>query len=205
MASYDTAPTFARPTGDTGWVSSTDLTPRPDSAWKYVSIPSPSGATSERYETTTRLEQNVTGASVMPGLGPPVGGSTVALPEPAKPLSPTTSQHVTVVGRWEGVVTEKLADLFVASITPIDSTQAAFVAEIAVSRVGDDDQPLIQEGAPFYLILSDIDAGAGRRSQISTVRFRRLPTWTRTDEVGWLKRGDRRRSRAGVYGEEEDE
>jgi hypothetical protein len=95
--------------------------------------------------------------------------------------------------------------LFVASITPIDTTQAAFVAEIAVSRVGDDDQPLIQEGAPFYLILSDIDAGAGRRSQISTVRFRRLPTSTRTDEVGWLKRGDRRRSRAGVYGEEADE
>ena len=206
MASYDTAPTIPKSTNDTRWVSSADITPPADSAWTYVSNPAPSDATSEPYRPAIRLVQNVTGASVMPGLGPPAGAHSVASPQPIKPLPAMVTQRVTVAGRWEGVVTETLPDLFVASVTPTDASEmGAFVAEITVSRVSDDDQPLIREGAPFYLTLGYRDDGAGRRSQISMVRFRRVPTWTRTDEVGWLERGELRRRRVGVYAEEAEE
>jgi hypothetical protein len=93
---------------------------------------------------------------------------------------------VRVSERWEGVVTELGDGYLVARLVPLGREEPMLVGDIDIEQVDEDDRALVQEGASFYLNVGFVPLGSGRRSRVSSIRFRRLPPW-REDDVAFLR------------------
>lgn len=92
-------------------------------------------------------------------------------PKPAK-------EAFLALQRWEGIVTECLADSFLARLTDLTSEGPAEEVELSIHDVAPEDRSLVENGAVFYWSIGYRDDASGQRSRASTLRFRRLPVWS---------------------------
>lgn len=185
----------------TGWTSPTPQSRAlGDLVWQYLVRRGTSSPSFEYHSTGTPIDYAATTV-------PPLYDhhEVVALPALPEPISRSAIPRVRVTENWEGVVTEVGDQLFSAKIAPLTRDGPEFIVDIGIDRVDDDDLPLVVPGAPLYLTIGFIPVGVGRKSQLSTVRLRRLPRWTHVDREGWLERARMRRLRTGVYDVEETE
>jgi hypothetical protein len=102
---------------------------------------------------------------------------------------------VRVTDRWEGVVAEIGDGVFVAQLVPLGRDEPVLFGDIDLDQVDDDDRPLVAEGASFYLNVGYVPVGRGRRSRVSSIRFRRLPPW-RFEETQVLRERARKQWQA---------
>jgi hypothetical protein len=82
---------------------------------------------------------------------------------------------------WEGTVTKVLESGFVATLR--DKTEQSNPDEQALfdfNEVSLDDRRLISVGSSFYWVIGTEQTPAGQIKNVSTLRFRRLPSWTRS-------------------------
>jgi hypothetical protein len=98
--------------------------------------------------------------------------SVLPLPRPRP-----TRERFNAMQKWEGFVIEVKDDTFFARLTPIIGEGPDQEAEIYLSEVEPEDQPLIEPGAVFYWSIGYLDRPSGRL-RASVIRFRRLPIWT---------------------------
>lgn len=111
--------------------------------------------------------------------GEPALISPTVLPSARKANEDT----VTLLQEWEGVVsspTEK--GTFVAVLrdrtNPSNSEERA---RLPLDEVPQSDRQLVVPGAVFYWSIAYWDSPSGSRRTVSTLRFRRLPRWSRRD------------------------
>lgn len=93
-----------------------------------------------------------------------------------------------VTSRWEGVVLEVGDDVFRARVQDLGYAGRDLQAEFPLHEVAPDDMPLLMPGARFYWTVGYRHSRSGRPEQVSTVRFRRIPTWDpgkRTQAERW--------------------
>jgi hypothetical protein len=187
---------------DTAWRSEDKPPAPPDPFWRYVL--SSSDSYSAGYATTDRPVVTNTQSSIRPDTGAPLGDRITGRVVPVTPNVRPEGPAVVVTQEWEGVVVEVSEGLFSATIRPLDEVEPEFVVDIAMERVENEDLALVVPGAPLYLTIGFLRRGQGRKSQLSSIRFRRLPRWSGTGDVEtWLDRGRARQERTGVYDDEE--
>jgi hypothetical protein len=85
-----------------------------------------------------------------------------------------------VIQKWEGYVIEVEQDTFRARLVPIVGEGSDQEAEIYLEEVEKEDRALIEPGAVFYWSIGYLDRPSGRISA-SSIRFRRLPGWTKRE------------------------
>ena len=111
------------------------------------------------------------------------------------PTSPqqSTNKALQILKDWEGVVDEVNEDGFVARLMDRQSRGGidTHVAEIPFSEVTQDDRPLVQHGAIFYLTIYRSIAAHGQHERTTRLYFRRLPAWTPTLLRSARQRADR--------------
>jgi hypothetical protein len=83
--------------------------------------------------------------------------------------------------QWEGVVTDVTEDEFVAALRSLSSDVSDKRVTIDREEISDSDQKLVSLGAVFYWTIGYRIEVHGQKSSISTIRFRRLPNWTRRE------------------------
>lgn len=105
---------------------------------------------------------------------------------------------VSVTDRWEGVITEVGEDYFVGEMARTYGVGPDLVAEFNIDAVDDDDRPLVQPGAWFYVIVGRVRGPGNRASTVSTLRFRRLPIWRDEDLQAARERAAKRRLQLGL-------
>lgn len=105
---------------------------------------------------------------------------------------------VVVTDRWEGVITEVGDEYFVGELARTYGAGPDLVAEFNLDAVDDDDRPLVQPGAWFYVIIGRVRGPGNRASTVSTLRFRRLPTWRDEELEGAKERAAKRRLQLGL-------
>ncbi|NNN06109.1 MAG: hypothetical protein HKL90_09445 [Elusimicrobia bacterium] len=93
-------------------------------------------------------------------------------------LSGVESQLL-VLKKWEGTVTFKATDYFLAQLRDLlDSTAPEEAAEFPLSDVSEDDRALIEEGAFFiFSVGQEIDRARNVR-RVTNLYFRRMPHWS---------------------------
>jgi len=107
----------------------------------------------------------------------------VFLIPPPKVISRGRTARFNTRQLWEGTVTEVRGDLsFVAELE--DRTDPSNPVEVATFAPGEleldeTEKQLIQVGASFYWIIGTERSSGGTVSMKSTVKFRRIPSWTR--------------------------
>lgn len=82
---------------------------------------------------------------------------------------------------WEGTVTKVLDNSFVATLR--DKTEPSNPDEqalFAFDEVSSDDRQLVRAGSSFYWVIGREQTPAGQVRNISSLRFRRVPAWTRS-------------------------
>jgi hypothetical protein len=82
---------------------------------------------------------------------------------------------------WEGTVTKVLESSFVARLS--DKTERSNPNEQALfnfDEVSLDDRRLIRAGSSFYWVIGTEQTPAGQIRNVSMLRFRRVPSWTRS-------------------------
>ena len=201
MSDLPTTAAQNEPPTSTKWRLPTSFRDIPlDLTWRYQWIAGSSGVSFENRLAGTRSDESTTTATPLQDQE-----EAVALPVLTEPLPKVTAPHVRVTQNWEGVVTEVADQFFSARIAPLADGGPEFVVDIAMDRVDDDDLPLVVPGAPLYLTIGFMSLGVGRKSQLTTIRLRRLPRWSRLDPNGWLERAQARRLRTGIYDAEESE
>lgn len=120
-------------------------------------------------------------------------GNTADPVEPPRPivLRPTAGAPLAVLEvrqQWEGTVESVTGEEIVALLR--DMTSPANPDERAVisrDEIPDADQALVSPGAVFYWTIGYERTLLGQKSSKSSIRFRRLPAWTKT-EVAALQR-----------------
>jgi hypothetical protein len=99
------------------------------------------------------------------------------------PPPPPTRHEFVLLQQWEGVVSSEASnDEF--NVVLRDLTHPARPEEQAtfsIEQVPVPDRRLVLPGAVFYWSIGYEDLPTGTRRTVSTLRFRRLPVWTRTD------------------------
>jgi hypothetical protein len=98
------------------------------------------------------------------------------------PDLPRPNHQFLVLQKWEGTVAKISAKEFVASIR--DLTNPSLPQEEAtflLDEVPDADRSLMTRGAIFYWAIGYEVNLSGQRKRVSTLRFRRLPGWTRSE------------------------
>jgi hypothetical protein len=83
--------------------------------------------------------------------------------------------------RWEGVVLEVGQDAFRARLVDLDRKARDEEAEIFLTEVSEEDRPLLELGAVFYWSIGYHTDRSGQITRSSLIRFRRLPTWTKSE------------------------
>lgn len=109
--------------------------------------------------------------------------------EPAvwRQTEPTRDKFVPLQ-RWEGVVLEVEGEHFSARLTNLTADGPLEEAQLQLIDVADEDLDLVQRGAVFYWSIGYMNSSSGQRSRVSTLRFRRLPVWSREEiEAGKLR------------------
>jgi|CZKU01.1.fsa_nt_gi hypothetical protein len=90
--------------------------------------------------------------------------------------------------QWEGVVTSIGGDEFSVVLRDLVREDALeYEAVLSAEEISEDDLPLLKEGAVLYWTIG-YKTRAGTRERVSTIRFRRLPTWSRADIARTQKR-----------------
>jgi hypothetical protein len=115
---------------------------------------------------------------------------SVALPKPRPIISGGPIFQTRQL--WEGTITEVRNHGFVAVL--IDKTNPNNPDEQVLfddAEVSDEDQQFIKAGSSFYWIIGAERTRAGQLKNVSTVQFRRLPTWTRSALLEGEKRARR--------------
>lgn len=84
---------------------------------------------------------------------------------------------------WEGCVVEIKAETFTATLTDITARRdfEDEVAEFPLGDVSDDDIPLFKPKAIFRWLIGYERHPSGTKRRVSSVVFRRLPSWSATD------------------------
>lgn len=102
------------------------------------------------------------------------------LPEPVILPKPSTAVHnqFIPIQKWEGVVLRKSKDSFFARLVDLTSQGVDEEAEFSLEEVPPPDTGLLQEGAVFYWDIGYLDQTNGQRLRVSSLRFRRLPSWS---------------------------
>jgi hypothetical protein len=105
------------------------------------------------------------------------------------PEVPPADYRFALLQQWEGVVQEVTGDEFSAVVRDLtDPNHAEEEAVLAIQEVTPDDLPLLAPGAIFYWSIGYRTSRVGQVDRVSTIRFRRLPAWSRLD----LQRRDQR-------------
>ena len=111
-------------------------------------------------------------------------GQAASAGEALLPRLPSSSDRRSVSSsseRWEGVVLGIERDVFRARLVDLDRQTPDEEAEIYLSEVSDEDRVLVEPGAIFYWSIGYYTDRTGQRMRRSLVRFRRLPTWTKSE------------------------
>lgn len=94
--------------------------------------------------------------------------------------------------QWEGVITRLTADGFEAELrdltAPSNSTE---FAEFPLDEVTEADRPLIAIGSVFYWVIGYETIRRGQISNVSELRFRRLPQWTQREIEAVREKGQK--------------
>jgi hypothetical protein len=96
-----------------------------------------------------------------------------------------TRDHSSTVGfillqKWDGVVVEADQDTFTAKLLDARGNAAPQNATFARAELSNDEQELIEPGAPFVWTVGYKQRG-GTRERSSVMYFRRLPTWSASE------------------------
>lgn len=86
-----------------------------------------------------------------------------------------------VLQKWEGTVVSSGNDSFIARLIDLGRKHMHEEAEIPLEEIPEADRELVQPGSVFYWSIGYIDNRSGQRIRASTIRFRRLPVWTKTE------------------------
>jgi hypothetical protein len=99
---------------------------------------------------------------------------------PIFPPSPNGHASFEPLQEWEGVVDWVKGRAFGATLTDLTSPgEAEEEAEFSFDEIVSlGDEPFIKPGAVFYWTIGRARNRWGQRTNISLVRFRRLPAWT---------------------------
>ncbi|PYS47784.1 MAG: hypothetical protein DMG13_26990 [Acidobacteria bacterium] len=112
------------------------------------------------------------------------------------PEQPKVSFHFQVLQQWEGTVVEVQDESIVVRLRDLATSETAEKrATISKDEVSDSDQDLVKLGAVFYWIIGYRIELHGQKSMVSTIKFRRLPSWTRRE----LKRVEERASEFDIF------
>ena len=99
------------------------------------------------------------------------------------PKSKKIKEVFNVLQFWEGWVTNVKNESFIATIK--DNTNLTHPLEevdILINEVPEPDRDLIEEGAVFYWHIGYRDnLKTGNRERVSSIRFRRMPRWSKKD------------------------
>jgi hypothetical protein len=83
--------------------------------------------------------------------------------------------------KWEGYVREVGERTFIARLVPLSGEAPEQEAEIYLEQVDEGDHALIAPGAVFYWSIGYSYRPSGK-STVSSIRFRRLPIWTKREQ-----------------------
>jgi hypothetical protein len=90
--------------------------------------------------------------------------------------------HLRVLQKWEGTVTEVGDGWFTASLRDVtEPGRPNERIELPFEEVTPGDWPLVAAGAVFYWAIGYRDNLSGERERVSSIRFQRLPAWTRRE------------------------
>jgi len=93
-------------------------------------------------------------------------------------ISIEMSSYIKTEQSWEGCVEEVFDDYFVATLTDLNNSTITDSVEIKNIAISDqDDEALLKKGAVFFWEIGRKYTGR-KRELVSTIKFRRLPTWT---------------------------
>ncbi len=102
----------------------------------------------------------------------------------AYPSPPQLQSHirVNVLDRWDGVVIEvdRETGVFVGEFSPEGERAPRMRADFLISEVDADDDELLRPGA-LFVVQSGFIRSARRRMSVSTIRFRRIPSFDAAD------------------------
>lgn len=116
------------------------------------------------------------------------GPTTVSPQEITSPMAPGIRVKTTdfgkrrflVLSEWQGVVEEVNDSTFLGRLAPVEdgslNLSRVEFTEFSFDDIADDsDRPLVEPGAVFYWTLGSSQNVAGTRTNVSLVRFRRIP------------------------------
>jgi hypothetical protein len=103
------------------------------------------------------------------------------VPAPVFRPDPAPVDTFVAIQNWQGTVVRILSDSFVGRLVNLSGDSPEEEAEFFVEDVAPGDMPLLQEGSVFYWSIGYRVTPYSQRFRSSTLRFRRLPTWTRED------------------------
>jgi hypothetical protein len=96
--------------------------------------------------------------------------------------APVRSHGFRLLQQWEGVVSGVTGDVFTAVLRDLTNRSSSEEsASFEIDQIDPPDRRLIVPGAVFYWWIGYRDSPTGTRWTVSTIRFRRLPAWTRSD------------------------
>jgi hypothetical protein len=102
--------------------------------------------------------------------------------------------------QWEGTVVQINKDGFEAILRDLTAQERADErTSFSLDEISTDDQYLVTLGAVFYWFLGYEIKISGQRKLVSTLRFRRLPYWTKTEIEAVNKEADELADFFGIY------
>jgi hypothetical protein len=117
---------------------------------------------------------------------------------PIRTLSP--SHRSRPLQQWEGTVVEIRKDGLEAVLRDLTAQERAEErTSFSFDEISSDDQSLVALGAVFYWFIGYEITASGQRKLVSTVRFRRLPAWTKSEIEALDKEADELADFFGVY------
>ena len=112
----------------------------------------------------------------------PTGNSRSIARQPIYVVPETpTEYYFETLQQWEGTVTDVSDDQFVAILRSLSGDITDKRVTIDCEEVSAPDQQLVLPGAVFYWTIGYRIEFHGQKSSISTIKFRRLPNWTRRE------------------------
>lgn len=176
--------------------------------WHQMTVPDGTGSNAVRSGSSTGsnadrpelayARQGMTSAQIV---------STGPLQEAEKTLAPRVvvlpvhappSQRFIPLSRREGIVLEIRDDEFDARLVDLDGEDGDLDATFAVEELSPDDRPLLRPGAVFYWTIGYFDDQVRRRTRVSDLRFRRLPSDDRTGLAEAEREADQIRRELGL-------